>query len=91
MTTIQTLFGTFNDGELKSLKNSIDEMIVIMEKIDYQKESLKEVIDHINEELGIPKKIIRKMAKVQYKQSFDQEVSEQTEFESLFSGIQEIK
>lgn len=87
MASITTLFGTFNDGELIALKGAIDEMIVVMERQDAQRLAMKDILDATFDALKIPKKILRKMAKVQYKQSFQEEVAEQSEFESLFEGI----
>jgi hypothetical protein len=87
MASITTLFGTFNDGELIALKGAIDEMIVVMERQDAQRLAMKDILDATFDTLKIPKKILRKMAKVQYKQSFQEEVAEQSEFESLFEGI----
>jgi len=87
MASITTLFGTFNDSELIALKGAIDEMIVVMEKQDAQRLAMKDILDATFDTLKIPKKILRKMAKVQYKQSFQEEVAEQSEFESLFEGI----
>ena len=87
MASITTLFGTFNDEELHALKSAIDEMIVVMEKQDAQRLAMKDILDATFDTLKIPKKILRKMAKVQYKQSFQEDVAEQSEFESLFEGI----
>ena len=87
MATISTLFGTFNDEELHALKGAIDEMIVVMEKQDAQRLAMKDILDSTFDTLKIPKKILRKMAKVQYKQSFQEEVAEQSEFESLLDKL----
>jgi len=87
MASITTLFGTFNDEELHALKSAIDEMIVVMERQDAQRLHMKDILDATFDTLKIPKKILRKMAKVQYKQSFQEDVAEQSEFESLFEGI----
>jgi endonuclease V-like protein UPF0215 family len=87
MATIQTLFGTFNEVELQTLKDAIDEMIIVMEKQESQRLAMKDILDATFDTLKIPKKIIRKLAKVQYKQTFQEEVAEQGEFESLFEGI----
>ena len=87
MATINTLFGTFNDEELQALKGAIDEMIVVMERQEAQRLAMKDILDATFDTLKIPKKILRKLAKVQYKQSFQEEVAEQGEFESLFEGI----
>lgn len=89
-TTVQTLFGTFNQEQLKTLKGAIDEMIIVMQKQDALKLEMKDVLDATFDSLKIPKKILRKMTKVQYKQSFQEEVAESKEFEALFEGISEV-
>jgi hypothetical protein len=91
MTTVQTLFGTFDENQLKTLAGAIDEMVLVMHRMDSEKESMKDIIDATYDNLKLPKKIIRKMAKVKYKQSFQSEVAEHKEFEALFEGISEVK
>ena len=88
---VQTLFGNFNDDQLKTLKNSVDEMITVLYKIDANKTEMKDILDATHDTLKIPKKILRKMVKVQYNQSFQIEVAESKEFEALFEGITEVK
>ena len=91
MSAIQTLFGTFNDEQIKSLKGAIDEMIIIMQKQDALKVEMKDIVDATYDSLKLPKKILKKMARVQYKQSFQEEVAENKEFEVLYEGITEVK
>ena len=88
---VQTLFGNFTDEQLKNLRGAIDEMIVVMHKQDALKLEMKDITDANYYLLKIPKKIVRKMARVQYKQSFQEEVAESKEFEALFEGITEVK
>ena len=88
---VQTLFGNFNDEQLKTLKSAVDEMITVLYKIDANKTEMKDILDATYDTLKIPKKILRKMVKVQYKQSFQTEVAESKEFEALFEGITEVK
>jgi len=88
MAVVQTLYGSFNEEELATLKNSIDEINVCMSKMDVEKQQIKDILDATFDALSIPKKIIRKMARVKYKQSFQEEVTEQKEFETLFEGIE---
>jgi hypothetical protein len=89
--TVQTLFGTFTDEQLKTLKGAIDEIVIVMYKMDANKTELKDIMDSTFDTLKIPKKILRKMARVQYKQSFQEEVTESKEFETLFEGMTEVK
>ena len=91
MTAIQTLFGTYNDEQIKALKGAIDEMMIVMQKQDSLKAEMKDIVDATYDSLKLPKKILKKMARVQYKQSFQEEVAENKEFEVLYEGITEVK
>jgi hypothetical protein len=91
MKTVQTLYGTFNDDQLKVLRGAIDEMCVCMEKVASQKEDIKAIVTATYEELKIPKKIINRMAKAQFKQSFGKEVVENKEYEALFETTFNVK
>lgn len=91
MTTVQTLFGNFNEEQLKSLKNSISEINDSMAKIDSENEAIKDIVDSTFDALKIPKKIIKKLAKAQYKQSIQSETAEFNEFVALFEGMNEVK
>jgi len=91
MATIQTLFGIFNDDQLTALKGAINEMETVMHKMDSQKQEMKDILDATFDSLKVPKKILRKMARVQYKQSFQEEIAESKEFEALFEGMTEAK
>jgi hypothetical protein len=91
MPTIQTLFGTFDDQQLKALKGAVDEIVLVMNKQDALKIEMNDIVNATHDTLKVPKKIIKRMAKVQYKQSFQTEVAESKEFEALFEGITEVK
>lgn len=91
MTTIQTLYGTFNEEQLKTLRKAIDEMNVYMEKAQNDKEHMKDIINYVHEELKIPKKIINRMAKSHFKQTFGKEVVENKEYEALFETTFNVK
>jgi hypothetical protein len=89
--TIQTIYGTLDEKQLKELKGAIQEVNNYFLEIEHRQKLVKEIIDLASDNSKIPKKIIAKMAKVYYKQSFQEEVAQHKEFESLFEGITEIK
>ena len=89
--TIQTLFGTYDETQLKAIRSAIDEINVSMTKMDFEKQLIKEIIDVAYDNFKIPKKILKKMATVKYKQTFTDEVAENKEFEALFDGITEVR
>ena len=89
--SIQTVYGILDETQLRDLKNAIDEATTIMFHIEQKQKNLKDIIDAASDGSSIPKKIVKKMAKVKYKQSFQEEIAEYKEFEALFEGITEIK
>lgn len=91
MTKVNTLFGSFDDEQLKKLKGYIDEVVLHMNKNKANNEAIKDIIDAANDELKLPKKIVKRMAKTQFNNSFQTEVAESKEFEALFESMQDIK
>jgi len=89
--TVQTLFGTYNEEELKAIKSCLREMSECMSKINNEKELMKDIVGTTHDKFKIPKKIFKKMSNVYYKQSFQEIVSENNEFEALFEGVNEVK
>jgi hypothetical protein len=85
--TVASTFGTFTNQELDTLKKGRRELSDVMTMMDSQREVLKDIINSVHDELKIPKKIIRKMAKTYYKKNYNEVVAEQEEFELLYEGI----
>ncbi|NBP16841.1 hypothetical protein EBU95_21050 [bacterium] len=91
MTKVNTLFGSFDEEALKKLKGYIDEVVVHMHKNDGNNMAIKDIVDIAYDELKIPKKILKRMAKTQHKNSFQTEIAESKEFEALFESMNEVK
>lgn len=88
---VQTLYGTFDEKQLKSLKGYIEEMCDCLARAQRNTESMSDIVNLAHDELKIPKKIIKRMAKVQHTKSLQTEVAEFKEFEALIESIAEIK
>lgn len=88
---VDTLFGSFDEKQLAKLKDYVNETVRVLESMDVKKIELRDIISAAHDDLKIPKKIIRRMAKVQMNQSFQEEVAEYKEFEALFEGMNEVK
>ena len=91
MTQVTTLYGTFDEKQLKSLKGYIEEIGVCLARNKATTESMADIVNLAYDELNIPKKIIKRMAKVQYNQSLQEEVAEFKEFEALLESIKDVK
>lgn len=91
MTAVTTLYGSFDENQLKSIRDALSEISNEMTIIDSHKEAIKDVVDALYDNFKIPKKVLRRMAKTHHKQSFQEEVTEDNEFEALYIGMTETK
>ena len=91
MTKVNTLFGSYYEEALKKLKGYVDEVVLHMHKNDGNNAAIKDIVDIAHDELKIPKKILKRMAKTQHKNSFQTEVAESKEFEALYESMVEVK
>ena len=91
MMTVQTIYGTLDEVKLKQLKGAVDEAILVMDEIDTKKRILKEIFEIASDNTKVPKKIISKISRVQYKQNLAEEVAQFKEFESLVESIMDVK
>lgn len=85
--TVVSSFGTFTDKELAFLKGGMKELSDVFTMQEAQRDTVKEIIDRVHQELKIPKKIIRKMANTWHKRNYNEVVAEQQEFETLYEGV----
>lgn len=76
-----------NPEDLKKIKDACQEISDCMIRIDSEREQIKEIISNISEKYELPKKIISKMAKAHYKNTFDKEAAEQEDFETLYEMV----
>jgi hypothetical protein len=58
-----------------------------MARVQGEQEYIREAIADISKQLQLPKKIVAKMAKVYFKQNYDEEVAVQDQFETLYETI----
>ena len=91
ITTVQTLFGSLDETQLKALKGAIEEINTSMQQIEFKNNEIKDIVDATYDSLKVPKKIIKRMAKVYYNQSIQTEIDEFKDFEALFEAITEVK
>lgn len=92
MTTVNTLFGTFDEKQLKSLKGFVEEIVSCMNRTKANNESIADMLELAHDELKLPKKIIRKIANYEFKKGqMESDYAEFKEVEALIEGIKEAK
>jgi len=60
-------------GMLQEISNSLT-------RVESERDLIKEILDRLQDECEIPKKLGRKLAKVYHKRSFEEEVAQQNDF-----------
>lgn len=90
-TSVNSIFGNFDADDMKGIKQGLTTITDSMSRIQAEKESISDVIGAIHDQYKLPPKIIRRMAKTMYKQSFEVESSEYKEFEAIYIGLTETK
>jgi ABC-type microcin C transport system permease subunit YejB len=78
---------SLSDQEKKKVKNAIMELNDSMTRASAERELQKETIVNISEELGLDKKLLRRMAKAYYKANFNEEVEENNNFQEFYNNI----
>lgn len=91
MTDVATLYGTFSEDDLKSIKDSLDEISREMSIIEQHKEAIKDIVGAMFDAHKIPKKVLNRLAKTHHKKTFETDVAEDNEFEALYTGLVEVK
>jgi len=75
------------DQDRKKIKDAMQEASNSFIRIDAERDLVKNIIADLNDAYKIPKKTINKMIKVYHKNSFQEEVAEADEFETLYETV----
>jgi len=85
--TIETVFGTLDDNQINTLTNGVNEILVHLSRIDSANEAIKDIVGSVFDDTKVPKKFIKRIAKVRHKNSFSEVAIEDNEFQSLYSVV----
>ena len=77
------------DEDRKRMKKAIMEMNDSMTRVGAERELQKETTNEICNNLGIDKKLFKRMARAYFKANFKDEVQENTDFEEFYSTVME--
>jgi len=67
-------------GCLQEISNSLT-------RIESERDLIKEILQKMQDECEIPKKLSRKLARVYHKRSFEEEVAEQNDFVEIYENV----
>jgi ABC-type microcin C transport system permease subunit YejB len=71
----------------KKIKGTIMELNDSMTRIAAERDLQKEAVNNLYDNLGVDKKLIKRMAKAYYKANFNEEIEENNTFEDFYSFI----
>lgn len=77
------------EEDRKRMKKAIMEMNDSMTRVGAERDLQKETTNEICNQLGIDKKLFRRMARAYFKANFNDEVQENTDFEEFYSTVVE--
>lgn len=69
------------------LRNSIRELNDSMTRVASERDFQKQTIDDVSDKTGVDKKIIRRMAKVYFRSTYQQEQEDNRQFEEFYDGV----
>lgn len=78
---------SLSQQDKQKLKNAIDSLNDSMTRAAAERDHQKTTINDASEQLGLDKKLIRRMAKVYFKSNFSEEVEENKNFEEMYSVV----
>ena len=67
-------------GCLQEISNSLT-------RIEAERDLIKEILEKMQDECEIPKKLGRKLAKVYHKRNFEEEVAQQNDFVEVYESV----
>ena len=78
---------SLSDADKKKLKNAVLEMNDSMTRVSAERDLQKEIIGKMAEDLGVDKKLFRRMSKVYYKANYSQEQEDNRNFEEMYDEV----
>jgi hypothetical protein len=67
-------------GCLQEISNSLT-------RIEAERDLIKEILQKMQDECEIPKKLGRKLARVYHKRNYEEEIAEQSDFQTIYENV----
>lgn len=78
---------SLSDADKKRVKDAVLEMNDSMTRASAERDLQKEIINKMADQLGIDKKVFRRMSKVYFKANYAQEQEDNRNFEEMYDGV----
>lgn len=74
-------------NDKQKLKGAIQEINDSLTRAAAEKELQKEIVNKMAEDLGLDKKLVRRLGKTYFKANYNEEVEDNTAFEEFYEGV----
>lgn len=78
---------SLSSEDKKKLRGAINELNDSMTRMAAERDLQKETINKVFDDLGVDKKVVRRMAKAYYKANFNEEIEENKNFEEMYDVV----
>lgn len=78
---------SLSDADKKRVKDAVLEMNDSLTRAAAERDLQKEIINKMADQLGIDKKVFRRMSKVYFKSNYTQEQEDNRNFEEMYDGV----
>lgn len=82
---------SLNSEDIGKVTKALEIINDSMTRIAAERDLIKETVTKASTDLGINKKLLRRMAKTHFNRSFDMDVAEDKDFESLYETVTKRK
>jgi hypothetical protein len=76
-----------NSADIDTLSGFITELANSMTRVDAEKDLQKDILGRAQEELGLKKTLVNKLANIYHNQTIDRVVAEREELEDLYNSL----
>lgn len=78
---------TINSDNKAKVLSCLQEISNSLTRVEAERDLIKEVLQRLQDEFEIPKKLSRKLAKVYHKRNFEEEVATQNDFVEIYEKV----
>ena len=71
----------------KKILDALVEISNSLTRIEAERDLIKEILQKMQDECEIPKKLSRKLAKVYHKRNYEEELAEQNDFVEVYESV----
>ena len=78
---------TIKDGDKAKILGCLQEISNSLTRIEAERDLIKDILQRMQDEFELPKKLSRKLAKTYHKRNFEEEVASQNDFVEIYETV----